>query len=138
MKKTFSVLMATVLAAATLAACGSSKAPETAAATTAQGTEATTAAASEAAKDTTEAAPEQLLKIKRQQQSLQPSHRVSLPSEHHLISHLMSSITSTTEILSSLVSISHLHRRSLTSLVLSFRLYLWISTVYLWSFRTET
>ena len=58
MKKTFSVLMATVLAAATLAACGSSKAPETAAATTAQGTEATTEAASEAAKDTTEAATE--------------------------------------------------------------------------------
>ena len=58
MKKTFSVLMATVLAAATLAACGSSKAPETAAATTAQGAEATTAAASEAAKDTTEAATE--------------------------------------------------------------------------------
>ncbi|ETP72098.1 periplasmic component of amino acid ABC-type transporter/signal transduction system [Lachnospiraceae bacterium JC7] len=53
MKKTFSVLMATVLAAATLAACGSSKAPETAAATTAA---AATEAAGDAAKDTTAAA----------------------------------------------------------------------------------
>ncbi len=56
MKKTFSVLMATVLAAATLAACGSSKAPETAAATTSQGAEVATTAAGDAAKDTTEAA----------------------------------------------------------------------------------
>ncbi|OON86498.1 hypothetical protein BXO88_06955 [Oribacterium sp. C9] len=52
MKKTFSVLMATVLAAATLAACGSSKAPETAAATTA----AAATEAGDAAKDTTAAA----------------------------------------------------------------------------------
>ena len=59
MKKTFSVLMATVLAAATLAACGSSKAPETAAATTTTAAaEAATTAASEAAKDTTAASEE--------------------------------------------------------------------------------
>ncbi len=57
MKKTFSVLMATVLAAATLAACGSSKAPETTASATTAGAEATTAA-SEAAKDTTAASEE--------------------------------------------------------------------------------
>lgn len=57
MKKTFSVLMATVLAAATLAACGSSKAPETAAATTtAAAAEASTEAAGDAAKETTAAA----------------------------------------------------------------------------------
>lgn len=57
MKKTFSVLMATVLAAATLAACGSSKAPETAAATTTTAAaEVATTAAGDAAKDTTEAA----------------------------------------------------------------------------------
>lgn len=57
MKKTFSVLMATVLAAATLAACGSSKAPETAAATTtAAAAEASTEAAGGAAKETTAAA----------------------------------------------------------------------------------
>lgn len=57
MKKTFSVLMATVLAAATLAACGSSKAPETTASAATAGAEATTAA-SEAAKDTTAASEE--------------------------------------------------------------------------------
>lgn len=57
MKKTISVLMATVLAAATLAACGSSKAPETAAATTTTAAaEVATTAAGDAAKDTTEAA----------------------------------------------------------------------------------
>ncbi|MBP3239946.1 MAG: transporter substrate-binding domain-containing protein [Oribacterium sp.] len=49
--------MATVLAAATLAACGSSKAPETAAATTTTAAaEVATTAAGDAAKDTTEAA----------------------------------------------------------------------------------
>lgn len=57
MKKTISVLMATVLAAAALAACGSSKAPETTASATTAGAEATTAA-SEAAKDTTAASEE--------------------------------------------------------------------------------
>ena len=73
MKKTFSVLMATVLAAATLAACGSSKAPETAAATTtAQGTEATTEAASKAAEDTTEAATETVTEAKAEFTTITP------------------------------------------------------------------
>lgn len=58
MKKNFAVTLAAVLAAASLAACGSSKAPETTAAaeTTAKATE--TAAETEAAEESTEAAAE--------------------------------------------------------------------------------
>jgi len=72
MKKTISVLMATVLAAAALAACGSSKSHETAAATTAQGTEATTEAASKAAEDTTEAATEAATEAKAEFTTITP------------------------------------------------------------------